>query len=103
MIKQWTVNFDLRETIQYELRIVVTTGHESRPSDFLLKCALENNRRDRLLGLPRKKVPNDMSVCFDRADSFELGHFDQYFHLIIWLEVKKRYSLLSRCFRLWKI
>ena len=28
-----------------------------------------------------------MSVCFDHADSFEIDHFDQYFHLIFWLKV----------------
>ena len=34
-----------------------------------------------------KLVPNDMAVCFDHADSFELDHFDQYFCLIFWLKV----------------
>ena len=28
-----------------------------------------------------------MAVCFDHADSFEIDHFDQYFHLIFWLKV----------------
>ena len=28
-----------------------------------------------------------MAVWFDHADSFELDHFDQYFHLIFWLKV----------------
>ena len=30
-------------------------------------------------------LPNDMAVCFSHADSFELDHFDQNFHLIFWL------------------
>ena len=35
-----------------------------------------------------KLVPHDMGVCFDYADSFKIfGPFDQYFHLIFWLEV----------------
>ena len=34
-----------------------------------------------------KSVPNNMGVCFDHADSFEIDHFDQYFHLIFWLKV----------------
>ena len=34
-----------------------------------------------------KFVPNNMGVCFDHADSFEIDHFDQYFHLIFWLKV----------------
>ena len=34
-----------------------------------------------------KLVPNNMGVCFDHADSFEIDHFDQYFHLIFWLKV----------------
>ena len=42
----------------------VITGHKSRPSNFLLTCALENNRRDGLLGLLCKMVPNNMYVCF---------------------------------------
>ena len=29
-----------------------------------------------------------MGVCFDHADSFEIYHFDQYFHLVFWLKVK---------------
>ena len=32
-------------------------------------------------------LPNDMAVCFDHADSFELDHFDQIFQLIVWLKV----------------
>ena len=28
-----------------------------------------------------------MAVCSDHADSFELDHFDQNFHLIFWLKV----------------
>ena len=28
-----------------------------------------------------------MGVCFDHADSFEIDHFDQYFHLVFWLKV----------------
>ena len=34
-----------------------------------------------------KLVPNNMGVCFDHADSFEIDHFEQYFHLIFWLKV----------------
>ena len=34
-----------------------------------------------------KWVPNDMAVCFDHADSFELDHFDQNLHLIFWQKV----------------
>ena len=34
-----------------------------------------------------KLVPNDMTVCIDHADTFELDHFDQNFHLILWLKV----------------
>ena len=32
-------------------------------------------------------LPNDMDVCFNHADSFEIDHFDQHFHLIFWLKV----------------
>ena len=81
----WPVSMDIKAK---GYAWVVITGHESQPSDLLLKCALENKRRDRLLGFPCEMVPNDMSVCFDRADSFELDHFDQYFHSISWLVVK---------------
>ena len=28
-----------------------------------------------------------MGVCFGHADSFDIDHFDQYFHLIFWLKV----------------
>ena len=38
-------------------------------------------------GLSCKMVPNDLTVSFYHADSFELDHFDQYFHLIVWLKV----------------
>ena len=34
-----------------------------------------------------KFVPIYTVVCSDHADSFELDHFDQYFHLILWLKV----------------
>ena len=34
-------------------------------------------------------LPNDMAVCFNHADSFELGHFDQNCQLIFWLNVNK--------------
>ena len=34
-------------------------------------------------------LPNDMAVCFSHADSFEIDHFDQNFHLIFWLKVNK--------------
>ena len=34
-----------------------------------------------------KLVSDDMAVCFSHADSFGLDHFDQNFHLIIWLKV----------------
>ena len=34
-----------------------------------------------------KWVPNDMAVCIDHAESFELDHFDQNFHLFFWLKV----------------
>ena len=27
-----------------------------------------------------------MGICFDHADSFEIDHFDQYFHLVFWLK-----------------
>ena len=40
-----------------------------------------------LWGFRVKLVPNDMAVCFDHTDSFEIDHFDQYFHLIFWLKV----------------
>ena len=56
-------------------------------SDFLMTCALENNRRDGTFGLRCKMVPNDKAVCSDHADTFELDHFDQYFHHIFWLKV----------------
>ena len=36
-----------------------------------------------------KLLPNDMAVCFNHADSFELDHFDKHFHLIFWLKVNK--------------
>ena len=29
----------------------------------------------------------DLAVCFDHSDSFELDHFHQYFHLILWLKL----------------
>ena len=32
-------------------------------------------------------LPNDMAVCLNHADSFEIDHFDQNFHLIFWLKV----------------
>ena len=34
-------------------------------------------------------LPNDMAVCFNHADSFELDHFDQNLQLIFWLKVNK--------------
>ena len=34
-------------------------------------------------------LQNDMAVCFNHADSFELDHFDQSFQLIFWLKVNK--------------
>ena len=34
-------------------------------------------------------LPSDMAVCFSHADSFEIGHFDQNFHLIFGLKVNK--------------
>ena len=34
-----------------------------------------------------KLLPNDMTVCFNHADSFELNHFHQHFRLIFWLKV----------------
>ena len=34
-----------------------------------------------------KLVPNDIAVCSNLADSFELDHFDKYFHLSFWLKV----------------
>ena len=30
-----------------------------------------------------------MAVCFSHADSFEIDHFDQSFHIIFWLKVNK--------------
>ena len=32
-------------------------------------------------------LPNDMAVCFNHADSFEIDHFDQNFQLTFWLKV----------------
>ena len=34
-------------------------------------------------------LPNDMAVCFNHADSFELDHFNQNFQVIFWLKVNK--------------
>ena len=34
-------------------------------------------------------LPNDMAVCFNHADSFELDHFDQNSQPIFWLKVNK--------------
>ena len=34
-----------------------------------------------------KLVQIDMAIYSDHADSFELDHFDQNFHLIFWLKV----------------
>ena len=34
-------------------------------------------------------LPNDMAVCLNHADSFELNHFGQNFQLIFWLKVNK--------------
>ena len=48
------------------------TGHESRPSEFLVLHGLESCL---------------LTVCFVNADSFGLDHFDQYIHLIFWLKV----------------
>ena len=36
-----------------------------------------------------KLLPIDIAVCFNHADSFELDHFDQHFHLIFGLKVNK--------------
>ena len=64
------------------------SGHDSRPSDFPLTCALENNRRDGLLWVFLVRWSLKRHGCLlDHADSFELDHFDRYFHLIFWLKV----------------
>ena len=42
-----------------------------------------------LCALRVKFVPNNMGVCFDHADSFEIDHFDQNFQFIFWLKVNK--------------
>ena len=42
-----------------------------------------------LWALRVKFVPNNMGVCYDHADSFEIDHFDQNFQLIFWLKVNK--------------
>ena len=42
-----------------------------------------------LCALRVKFIPNNMGVCFDHADSFEIDHFDQNFQLIFWLKVNK--------------
>ena len=34
-------------------------------------------------------LPNDMAVCFNHADSFELDHFDHNVQLNFWLKVNK--------------
>ena len=42
-----------------------------------------------LCALRVKFVTNNMGVCFDHADSFEIDHFDQNFQFIFWLKVNK--------------
>ena len=39
------------------------------------------------IGLSCKMVPDNLAVGNDHADTFDLEHFDQYFHLIVWLKV----------------
>ena len=61
---------------------VVTGRCESQPSNFLLWYGQENRRGGGALWtFFVKLVPIDMAVCSDHADSFELDHFDQNFHL----------------------
>ena len=51
-------------------------------------CGNLKSTKDRALWVFLVKLlPNDMTVCFNHADSFELDHFDQNFHLIFWLKV----------------
>ena len=62
------------------------TRHETRPSNFLLWDD-KGTKGGAFWVFLVKLVPNDMAVWFDHADSFELDHFDQYFHLNFWLKV----------------
>ena len=32
-------------------------------------------------------LPNDMAVCFNHANSFEIDYFDQNYHFFFWLKV----------------
>ena len=49
---------------------------------------LESTKGKRALGVFLVTLlPNDMAVCFNHADSFEIDHFDKNFHLIFWLKV----------------
>ena len=60
------------------------TRHESRPRSFLLSGQKAGPIN---WALRVKLVPSNIGVCFDHADSFEIDHFDQYFHLIFGLKV----------------
>ena len=66
---------------------VVVIRHESRPSRLPIVVRPREQRADPFGPSVVKLVPNNMGVCFDHADSFEIDHFDQYFHLILWLKV----------------
>ena len=50
-------------------------------------CTTTRTKGGSLRALRVKLVPNNMGVCFDHADSFEIDHFDKYFHLVFWLKV----------------
>ena len=48
---------------------------------------LESTKGRALGGFLVTLLPNDMAVCFNHADSFEIDHFDQNFHHIFWPKV----------------
>ena len=50
-------------------------------------CLLESTKGRALRVFLVTLLPNDMAVCFNHADYFEIDHFDQNFHLIFWLKV----------------
>ena len=80
---------------------VVISRHESRPRNSLLWYGQENKGRVPL-GLLCLISPNWHGCLSDHADSFELDHFDQNFHLIFWLKVNND-SLRSQYFRIWQV
>ena len=63
------------------------TRYESQAGNNLLSWPREHKRQRALWVFRVTLLPNDMAVCFNHADSFEIDHFDQNFHLIFWLKV----------------